>query len=225
MQSYIGQDQSLGPKSPPVGAPLERPWAPESLPRPLPRPPPHAPPPEAPTGRALPQRLHTPRNAKFTLAQLAQGNNMRSHSQNFYYIGNEMLNKGARNSCSPISHHRPCIRTLPISLLLPCFSRSITSTSTLTITIIHILRIFFWSNIINHNTWFCPRVLRFCYKNSNSITMEIFIVKPLNSSICSMWILVRNSSITLWLICYFISVEPYLRPACPLVFLYHTQNK
>ena len=69
-EAYIGQGQSFGPKSP-VGAPTDRPWVPESLaPRPLPRPPPPAAPPDGPEGRALPQRLHTPRNAKFTLEQL-----------------------------------------------------------------------------------------------------------------------------------------------------------
>lgn len=68
-KSYIGQDQSLGPNSPAV-APAGRPIPPESCPeRPLPRPPPPATP-EAPAGRALPQRLHAPRKAKFTLEQL-----------------------------------------------------------------------------------------------------------------------------------------------------------
>ena len=67
----MGQDQSFGPKRP-VGPPTGvLPWAPESwLPRPLPRPPAPAPLPKPPAGRALPQRLHTPRNAKFTFEQL-----------------------------------------------------------------------------------------------------------------------------------------------------------
>lgn len=70
MRSYIGQGQSFGPKRP-VGAPTERPWPAESgPPRPLPRPPAPAPLPDTPEGRALPQRLHTPRNAKFTFEQL-----------------------------------------------------------------------------------------------------------------------------------------------------------
>lgn len=66
----MGQDQSFGPKSP-VAAPICRPWLPNSLPaRPLPRPPAFPPAPGPPTGRAVPQRLHTPRNAKFTFEQL-----------------------------------------------------------------------------------------------------------------------------------------------------------
>lgn len=65
--SYIGHDQSFGPKSPPTPR-LGPPGS--ALPRPLPRPPDPAAPPEGPDGRALPQRLHTPRNAKFTLEQL-----------------------------------------------------------------------------------------------------------------------------------------------------------
>lgn len=67
---YIGQGQSLGPKSP-VETPICRPWLPDSTPpQPLPRPPILVPPPDIPAGRAVPQRLHTPRNAKFTLEQL-----------------------------------------------------------------------------------------------------------------------------------------------------------
>ncbi len=66
----MGQGQSFGPKRP-VGAPIARPGPLESwLPRPLPRPPAPAPLPKPPEGRALPQRLHTPRNAKFTFEQL-----------------------------------------------------------------------------------------------------------------------------------------------------------
>jgi hypothetical protein len=71
-EAYIGQVQSFGPKSP-VGAPTDRPGTPMSLaPRPLPWPPAPAPPPDGPEGRALAQRLHTPRNAKFTLEQLLE---------------------------------------------------------------------------------------------------------------------------------------------------------
>lgn len=63
--SYIGHVQSFGPKRPVVAA-VDRPRPPS--PRPLPRPPPPEPP--TPAGRAVPQRLQTPRNAKLTLEQL-----------------------------------------------------------------------------------------------------------------------------------------------------------
>lgn len=105
MWSYIGQDQSLGPNSPPVVAPPGRPCTPESWPpRPLPLPPAPAPPPEAPTGRALPQRLHTPRNAKFTFVQLLGQHNIRSHLNNSQCLEDEDHEKKKQEGAAHQSH-------------------------------------------------------------------------------------------------------------------------
>ncbi|MFS7944245.1 hypothetical protein Hanom_Chr06g00509771 [Helianthus anomalus] len=56
-------------------------------------------------------------------------------------------------SCSPISYHRPCIRTRPVTILLPCFLRkasgSITTTSTSGPTSINIEGTFIGSHIID----------------------------------------------------------------------------
>lgn len=76
IQPYMGQDQSFGPKSP-VGPAAARVLpAASAAPRPLPLPPPPAPP-DTPAGRAVPQRLQTPRKAKFTLEQLFIRNGIR----------------------------------------------------------------------------------------------------------------------------------------------------
>jgi hypothetical protein len=84
MVSYIGHGQSFGPNSPggpptAAGPAWLLPFA-SALPRPLPLPPPPAPPP-TPEGRAAPQRLQTPRKAKFTLPQLYKGNHIRNNSE------------------------------------------------------------------------------------------------------------------------------------------------
>jgi len=73
--SYIGHGQSFGPNNP-GGPPTTAAAAParllplaSALPWPLPLPPPPPPAPPTPAGRAAPQRLQTPRKAKFTLPQ------------------------------------------------------------------------------------------------------------------------------------------------------------
>uniref|UniRef100_A0A7C8YR82 Uncharacterized protein n=1 Tax=Opuntia streptacantha TaxID=393608 RepID=A0A7C8YR82_OPUST len=82
MLPHIGQGQSLGPKSP-VGPAAPRPRPAASVgPRPLPLPAVPPPPLETPAGRAVPQRLHTPRKAKFTLAQQSHSTDLIfGHSQ------------------------------------------------------------------------------------------------------------------------------------------------
>uniref|UniRef100_A0A2P2J4T0 Uncharacterized protein n=1 Tax=Rhizophora mucronata TaxID=61149 RepID=A0A2P2J4T0_RHIMU len=49
--------------------------------------------------------------------------------------------------------------------------------------------------------------------------MKILVVKPLNSSLGSIRILICDCSIALWLICCFVSVYPYFGATCSLVFL------
>jgi hypothetical protein len=126
-----------------------------------------------------------------------------------------------KRSCSMLTNHdRPCIWTHPISILLPRFCWTITTSATSVWPVIQ----FILFNKVSGDAQIrgvirCIFAFGHSYVNLNDASMEIFIVEPLNSSWCSMLILISDCGVTLWFICSFVPIYPNFWLASSFVLL------